>query len=381
MMKRVKGIFGAANGTTRLASWACAPLAHLWLWQQQPAATPAQSPTPTQSPEASTPLSQPCGGDVLDRLLCYVNKPLTIGNTLKVSLASLTIGLIILLAALVASRFLRSVVERRLSAHPRLDPGLQYTILRLLHYLVLTAGVLFAFSHAFNADLTTLAVVFTALSVGIGFGLQFIAGDLASGFILLFERPVRVGDFVSVTGPDSKITEGRVTSINLRTTVVQTNDHISVIVPNSKLVNQNLVNWSYGGRRSRIAVHVGVAYDSDVELVTRTLLRAAEGVSFVLPEPKPSVQFMEFGESSLDFRLLVWTDRPRRHPQIRSDINYNIRRLFLEEGIEVPYAQRDINLRDGAIKVELQQDGESREGGAAVVQRDAAVPASRGFEG
>ncbi|MDQ3688145.1 MAG: mechanosensitive ion channel, partial [Acidobacteriota bacterium] len=275
-------------------------------------------------------------------------------------------GALVLLAALVVSRYLQSFLERRLAARAHLDPGIQYTILRLVHYAIIAVGVLVAFRFAFNADLTSLAVLFTALSVGIGFGLQFIAGAIASGFILLFERPVRVGDFVSVAGADNKVTEGRVASINLRTTVVQTNDHISVIVPNSKLVNQNLVNWSYGGRRSRIAIPVGVSYDSDVDLVTATLLRAAEGVNHLLAEPKPSVQFMGFGDSALDFRLLVWTDRPRRYPQIKSDINYRIRRLFIERAIEIPFPQRDLNVRGDSLRIaselERREKGEREEG-------------------
>jgi small-conductance mechanosensitive channel len=142
-----------------------------------------------------------------------------------------------------------------------------------------------------------------------------------------------------------------VQSINLRTTSVLTNDRITVIVPNSKLVNDNLVNWSYADRRARISVPVGVSYNSDVDLVTHTLLRAAEGVNHVLPEPKPSVQFLGFGESSLDFRLLVWTDRPRRHPQIKSEANYHIWRLFKEAGIEIPFPQRDLNLRDATLRL------------------------------
>ena len=318
-------------------------LVNLWLWQQ--AADPAVSPTPTQSPAPSTPLSQPCGGNALDRILCYVNKPLMIGDTLKISLATLAIGIIILLVSIIISRWLRAFMERRLAKHPNLDPGIQYTILRLIHYAIITVGVLLAFKNAFNADLTTLAVLFTALSVGIGFGLQFIAGDIASGFILLFERPVRVGDFVTLTGPDSKLTEGRVQSINLRTTIVVTNDHITAIVPNSKLVNQTLINWSYGERRSRLSIPIGVAYGSDIELVTRTLLGAAEGVKYLLPEPKARVQFIGFGDWSLDFRLLVWTDRPRRYPQIKSDINYRIEKLFREAGIEIPFPQREFRVR------------------------------------
>ena len=290
------------------------------------------------------------GQNYLKQLWSYINHRFTIGN-FEISLTSLVFGILALLIAFVVSRSLRAFLQRRMEGHKRIDAGLQYTLLRLLHYIVVAIGVLVAFRTAFNADLTTLAVVFTALSVGIGFGLQYIAGDIASGFILLFERPVRIGDFITITGPDSKLTEGRVQSINLRTTVVMTNDHIAAIVPNSKLVNQNLINWSYGERRSRISIPIGVASDSDVELVTETLLKAAEGVTFVLPEPKPSVQFLAFGDWSLNFRLLVWTDRPRRHPQIKSDINYRILHLFEEAGIEIPFPQSEFRVRGGPVPI------------------------------
>jgi len=248
------------------------------------------------------------GEGVFRRTWGYVNHKFKVGN-FEISLANLVIGIVVMMLALIISRSLRSLVERRMAARSNVDPGIQYTILRLTHYLVITLGILFSLKTAFNLDLTALAVVFTALSVGIGFGLQFIAGDIASGFILLFERPVRIGDFITIKGPDSMLIEGRVHSINLRTTIVMTNDHIAAIVPNSKLVNQNLLNWSYHERRSRISIPVGVAYDSDVELVTRTLLLAAEGIRHVVEKPKPSVQFLGFGDYSLDFRLLVWTSR------------------------------------------------------------------------
>jgi potassium-dependent mechanosensitive channel len=290
------------------------------------------------------------GESVLRRIWNYVNQPFTIGN-FEIRLANVVIGVAIFAAAIIISRSVRSLMQRRMAARVNLDPGIQYTVLRLIHYLVITLGLLFALKTAFNLDLTTLAVVFTALSVGIGFGLQFIAGDIASGFILLFERPVRVGDFITITGPDSKLTEGRVQSINLRTTIVMTNDHIAAIVPNSKLVNENLINWSYGERRSRISIPIGVSYDSDVEMVTKTLLRAAEGIEHVMDEPKPSVQFLGFGDYSLNFRLLVWTRRPRRHPQIKSDINYRIHRLFKEAEIEIPFPQQDLNVRGGSLQI------------------------------
>jgi potassium-dependent mechanosensitive channel len=295
--------------------------------------------------------------NVFQRIWSYVNQPFYIGD-FEIRLANVAIGIAIFAAAIIISRSVRSLMERRMAARVNLDPGIQYTVLRLIHYLVITLGVLFALKTAFKLDLTTLAVVFTALSVGIGFGLQFIAGDLASGFILLFERPVRVGDFVTITGPDSKLTEGRVQSINLRTTIVMTNDHIAAVVPNSKLVNQTLINWSYGERRSRIAIPIGVSYDSDVDLVTQTLLQAAAGVDHVMEEPKPSVQFLGFGDYSLNFRLLVWTGRPRRYTQIKSDINYRIQRLFKEAKIEIPFPQQDLNLRGGSLQITPTNDGD-----------------------
>ncbi|HEV2799591.1 MAG TPA: mechanosensitive ion channel domain-containing protein [Pyrinomonadaceae bacterium] len=330
-------------------------LFNLWLWQAQATPTPDPQAATVQTTTTTTTTTAPPPETSVNWMIRfwnnYLNQKLEIGDTLKVSVASLTMGVLILLAAWIVSRMLRRLLEGRLAARTHLDPGLQFTLLRLTHYVIITVGIILAASVGLNANFTSVAVLFTALSVGIGFGLQFIAGDIASGFILLFERPARIGDFVTITGPDSRITEGRVQSINLRTTAVLTNDRITVIVPNSKLVNDNLVNWSYADRRSRISVPVGVAYNSDVDLVSDTLLRASEGITHVLPEPKPSVQFLGFGESSLDFRLLVWTDRPRRHPQIKSDINYRIWRLFKEANIEIPFPQRDLNLRSAALRL------------------------------
>ena len=257
-------------------------------------------------------------------------------------------GLLVLVATVFLSRVLSRLLQRRIAKRAYLDPGLQYTLGRLTQYLIFILGVLLAVKVASpTIDLTSIAVIFTALSVGIGFGLQYIAADIASGFILLFERPVRVGDRITI-GDD----EGDVQSINLRTTVVATNDRISIIVPNSRLVTQRLINWSYGDPRARIAIPVGVAYNSDIDLVSQTLLKAAEDVDNVLRDPAPKVQFLKFGDWSLDFRLLVWTNRPRLHTQIRSDINYRIEKLFREAHIEIPFPQTELRLRDGPLHLD-----------------------------
>ncbi len=250
------------------------------------------------------------------------------------------LGVLVVLLTIFISRWTSTLLDRRLVNRRHIDPGLRYTICRLAKYVVVTIGSLVALKQAFAIDLTSIAVIFTALSVGIGFGLQYIAADIASGFILLFERPIRIGDRITI-GED----EGDVQSINLRTTIVTTNDRIAIIVPNSKLVGQRVVNWSYGDPRARISIPIGVADDSDIDLVTATLIRAAQGVANVLEEPKPRVQFLKFGDYSLDFRLLVWTNQPRRHVQIRSDINYRIARLFRERSIRIPYPTQEFLLK------------------------------------
>jgi small-conductance mechanosensitive channel len=282
------------------------------------------------------------GLSVLARVWRYLNQTYQIGS-LEISVTRLVEGAVILAVALLLSRTLSRLLQRSIEKKAYLDPGLRYTLGRLTQYLIIALGLLLSLKVAFTLDLTSIAVIFTALSVGIGFGLQYIAADIASGFILLFERPVRVGDRITI-GED----EGDVQSINLRTTVVATNDRVSIIVPNSRLVSQRLINWSYGDPRARIAIHIGVATDSDIQLVTQTLLKAAEDVDNVLKDPLPKVQFLKFGDWSLDFRLLVWTNRPRLHTQIRSDINYRIEKLFREAQIEIPFPQTELRLRDGA---------------------------------
>ena len=275
---------------------------------------------------------------VISRIWYYLTYPFTFGR-ITVSAASLAVGLIVLALTFSLARTGSSLIERRLQRQ-RIDPGLRYTISRLVKYVVITVGILLSLKQTFAIDLTSIAVIFTALSVGIGFGLQYLAADIASGFILLFERPVRIGDRITI-GDD----EGDVHSINLRTTTVFTNNGVAIIVPNSRLVSQRVVNWSYGDPRARIPILVSVADDSDVDVVTSTLLDAARDVENVLEVPLPKVQFLGFGNSALDFRLLVWTSQPRRHNQIRSDVNYHITHLFHSRGIRMPTPKQQLVVR------------------------------------
>ena len=193
-------------------------------------------------------------------------------------------------------------------------------------------------------DLSGLTVVAGLLSVGIGFGLQNTASNFISGLILLFERPIKVGDWITV-GEVS----GDVREINLRSTTVITPDNISIIVPNSEFVSGRVVNWSHGERKIRVHIPVGVAYGSDVELVTRVLLEEAERHSGVMRTPAPKVWFTGFGDSSLNFELLAWIPEPTARPQVISDLNYAIDSAFRRNNVEIPFPQRDVHVRSGEL--------------------------------
>ncbi|MFS8087206.1 MAG: mechanosensitive ion channel family protein [Acidobacteriota bacterium] len=294
---------------------------------------------------------------VLGRIWRYISYPLPFFND-RVSVGRVVLGIaVILLTFSLAGRF-SALLDRRLAKRQHIDPGLRYTIARLVRYLFVIVGFLIALKQ-FSIDLTSIAVLFTALSVGIGFGLQYIAADIVSGFILLFERPVRVGDRITI-GED----EGDVQAINLRTTLVMTNDRVAIIVPNSRLVSQRVINWSYGDPRARIPIPISVAVSSDVNLVTETLLLAAKDVDLVLTDPEPKVQFLKFGDYSLDFRLLVWTRYPSLHPQIKSDINYRIEKLFRERHIEIPYPTQEFllkNVNDSVVRSALNPERQAQD--------------------
>jgi len=282
---------------------------------------------------------------IFQKIIQFLNYPFVNQKEFKVSVLSLLLLIFVIFIAVMISRYLRRFLEKRVLVNFHVPSGLQYTLLRIVHYIIVTIGLVYGLKLGLAIDLTSLAVILGFLSVGIGFGLQYIASDIVSGLILLFERPVRIGDRLRMDD-----IEGRVDNISIRTTTVVTNDDITVILPNSDLVRGRVTNWSYCNK-VRIRLPVGAAYGSDVEKVTRALCEAGEAVSSVLKDPPPRVQFKNFGESSLDFELLVWINRPHDHTQIRSDLNYEIERLFRQYGIEIPFPQRDVHLRSGSLKI------------------------------
>lgn len=287
--------------------------------------------------------------NLFERVLRYLNYPLIEqSGAFRVSIISLFLLVLVICIAAVVSRYTRYLLQHRVLPKFRIESGLQYTLLRLVHYLIVALGVLYAVKIGFSVDLTSVAVILGFLSVGIGFGLQYVASDIASGFILLFERPVRIGDWIELDGG----IEGRVQNISLRSTMIVTNENMSVILPNSKLVQNKFVNFSYGDQRVRLNIPVGVAYTSDLSKVSESLLEAARSVKEVLNEPAPRVHFDEFGDSSLKLQIRVWINEPRDHAVITSSVNFAIERTFRKYGIEIPFPQRDLHIRSGAIGID-----------------------------
>ncbi len=268
--------------------------------------------------------------------------------------ALVTVAVVLAVARLVVWFGLR--LMRRFFRRRQVDMGRRYAIETFFKYFVYFFAVVEALNLA-GADLTPLLYGSAGLLVGVGIGIQQTFNDLASGIILLAEGSTDVGDVVQVGD-----LVGRVTRIGIRTSEIVTRDNISIIVPNSLLVTEQVINWSTNEQPTRFSVDVGVAYGSDVELVTRLLLQAAAEHPEVLSEPKPRVQFRDFGSSSLDFRLFFWTTELMPVEFVRSDLRYRILELFRAHGVEIPFPQRDLWLRN---PVQLAgSEGAQREGEA-----------------
>ena len=219
--------------------------------------------------------------------------------------------------------------------------------------------------------LGALAVVFGVIGIGIGFGLQNIASNFISGFILLLERPIRKGDFVQV---DDMV--GEVKSISARATILETRDAVTVIVPNSEFISGRVINWTLGSdERVRSQVSVGVAYGSDVHLVRRLLLQVARAHPGVLKSPRPWVEMTSFGDSSLDFRLHIWTRRIRGLPALMSDLRQSVDIIFREHDVEIPFPQRDIHVRSTVIPLSGEEEDDLGEGPEAEREEAPEAPA------
>jgi len=270
----------------------------------------------------------------------WLTEPLfTVGKE-SFSAANILKLLLFVIVLIWASRGLRRFLASRVLPGLKIDPGTSYALANLVSYCVMTVGLLVGLQTS-GVNLSTLTVIFGALGVGIGFGLQTIAANFISGLIILLERPIQVGDRIQLGE-----LHGRVVRIRARATEVLTNDNIAVIVPNSDFISQRVINWSHGDDKIRIRVPVGVSYESDVGEVKKALLEAAGTVDALLKEPAPSVRLTAFGDSAIRFELLVWTSQLlQRRGECVSRVNFAIHETLRRYGIEIPLPQHELRLR------------------------------------
>lgn len=264
------------------------------------------------------------------------------------------VAVFVFILTLRIARHLKATLQDLILPKTSLDTGLQYTITTLVGYIVIALGISLAVSRVF--DLDKLGYVVAALSIGIGFGLQEIISNFISGLILLFERPLKVGDLIEVGG-----TEGIVRRIQIRSTTVQTRDNVWILVPNKDFITQNVTNLIYDDSKLRIRVRVGVAYGSDTALVRKVLLEVAKDNGKVLKRPIPEVWFEDFGDSALIFDLLCWVADPIDRKRIASFLRFAIDAAFRRCEITIPFPQRDLHLRSVDIPVPLRMDARPAE--------------------
>ena len=276
-----------------------------------------------------------------------VTSTITVGNVVS----AIAVFLFLRLLLMAITNLILGAYYRR----SKVDAGSQYAINRLITYFVYVVGVLLVLQAA-GFDLVVLWTGAAALLVGIGIGLQQTFNDLICGIIILFERGVMVGDVVEIA--DHQV--GTVRKIGARTATVETRDDIIIFVPNSKLIGENVVNWSHVERQARFHVKVGVAYGSDTARVKELLMKVAADHPRILTTPKPIVRFLDFGNSSLDFEVLFWSRDLIRIEDIKSDVRFAIDQAFRDNGVEIPFPQRDLWIRGGRgldRAIAVQQEG------------------------
>lgn len=240
------------------------------------------------------------------------------------------------------SRRITRLLENKLLANAIAEKGTRSAIVTIIRYLILLFGFLFIFKTS-GFDLGAFSWMLGALGVGLGFGLQNITSNFISGIIILFERPIKIGDRIQI-GDIS----GDVVSISMRSTTIVTNDNISIIVPNSKFINDNVINWSHNDRSIRVHYPVSVSYKEDPEKVKEIVLNIASNHPDVLKEPAPAFWFVEYGDNSLNFELVLWTSTFIQKPVVlKSELYYIIFKEFAKHNIEIPFPQRDIHIRSG----------------------------------
>lgn len=269
----------------------------------------------------------------------YLDEPIFSLGDYHVSLWSIVFFIGATALVIFLSRWTKRILVRRIFPRYHLDIGISEAIATIAQYFVVVVGFVIVLDSS-GIDLSSLKIIAGALGVGIGFGLQNIVNNFVSGLIILFERPIKVGDRIEVGNVN-----GDVVKVSARATTVVTNDNISIIVPNSDFTSKSVTNWSHANKVVRFNYPVGVSYKSDPEQVKKALLEVAENHQGVLKNPMPDVLFDSYGDNSLNFILRVWTKEYIDRPGVlKSQLYYATFQKFKELDIEVPFPQRDIHL-------------------------------------
>jgi len=268
-------------------------------------------------------------------------------NETPVTLLGLIRVMIIIFIAWAISRGARGAIKHLADRRSGVSQSSIYALSRVIHYVLLSLGTVIGLS-SIGVDFTKFALLASALSIGIGFGLQTLVSNFVAGLIILFEKSMKVGDFVEL---ESGIT-GEVREINMRSTLVTTNDNVDILVPNSEFVSKSVINWTMRDAYRRVRVPFGVAYGSDKETVKKAVLEAADNVEWTLKTDstrKPQVWLVNFGDSSLDFELVVWLtpDAVKRPSGVQASYLWEIESKLAEYNLEIPFPQRDLHIRSG----------------------------------
>ena len=284
--------------------------------------------------------------ELINNIKEFLNLPITQIGTTELTLWSIVYFLLLVFLLFYLTAKIKKWVVYKLLANSKIELGVRIAVGTILRYIVLVIGFIIVL-QTIGLDLSAVTVLAGALGVGIGFGLQNITNNFVSGIIILFERPIKVGDRIEVGN-----VSGDVISISMRSTTIITNDNISIIVPNSDFISSKVINWSHNDRNIRFNISVGVSYNEDPEMIRKILLEVADENEGILRHPQPDVLFEEYADSALVFNLRVWTGEYINKPDVlKSQIYYATFKKFKEHDIEIPFPQRDLHIKNEEIKI------------------------------
>lgn len=260
-------------------------------------------------------------------------------DTVTITVYSIAIVIIVFIATYIGLRIIRGFFKRFIKKQPA-ERRSYWSVYLILRYVVWVVVIVLMLETS-GVKVSVLLASITALLVGVGFGIQQLFSDLASGIVLIVERNLQINDIIELEDD----TVGKVIHIGLRTSKLKTRDDVILVVPNSKFVNDTIINWSQMDYNTRFSVKVGVAYGSDTKLVTGILYDCAIKNKNISASPKPFVRFNDFGDSSLDFQVFFWVKEPFLVENTKSEIRYAIDDAFRKNGVQIPFPQRDVHIK------------------------------------